>query len=200
VILPPKSRLLLATRNLGKSREIQAVLEDLDLEFVTLLDYPDLPDALETAATFAENALLKARYFWEETNLPALSDDSGLVVDALGGRPGVHSARFAPSDSERVVRLLELMRPFATSTQRKARFVCALCLYSEGGSVQVEGEVEGWIAKKPAGVGGFGYDPIFYFPPLKKTFAQLTSAEKNAVSHRFRALQRLRERLAETPR
>jgi len=195
VTLPLKSRLLLATRNLGKSREIQAVLGDLDLEFVTLLDYPDLPDALESGATFAENALIKARYFWEETNLPALADDSGLVVDVLGGRPGVHSARFAPSDSERVVRLLELMRPFAEPEQRKARFVCALCLYSDAGTLQVEGEVEGSIAKKPAGVEGFGYDPIFHFPPLRKTFAELTSAEKNSISHRFRALQKLREKI-----
>jgi len=196
-MLPPKSRLLLATRNPGKSREIQAVLKDLDLDFVTLLDYPTLPDALETGATFAENALIKAKYFWEETNLPALADDSGLVVEALGGRPGVQSARFAPSDSERVVRLLELMRPFATPEERRASFVCALCLYSEDGIVQVEGDVEGRIAAKPAGVGGFGYDPIFYFPPLGKTFAELTGAEKNAVSHRFRALEKLRTKLME---
>jgi XTP/dITP diphosphohydrolase len=197
VILPPKSRLLLATRNPGKSREIQAVLKDLDLDFVTLLDYPALPDALESGATFAENALIKAKYFWEETNLPALADDSGLMVEALGGRPGVQSARFARSDSERVVRLLELMRPFAKPAERKGRFVCALCLYSEAGIVQVEGDVEGLIAAKPAGLGGFGYDPIFYFPPLKKTFAELTSSEKNAVSHRYRALERLRTKLME---
>ncbi len=197
MILPPKSRLLLATRNPGKSREIQAVLRDLDLDFVTLLDYPALPDALESGTTFAENALLKARYFWEETNLPALADDSGLVVDALGGRPGVQSARFAPSDSERVVRLLELMRPFAKPADRKARFVCALCLYSEEGIVQVESDVEGSIAAKPAGVNGFGYDPIFYFPPLKKTFAEVTGVEKNAVSHRFQALEKLRAKLLE---
>lgn len=197
MILPPKSRLLLATRNPGKSREIQAVLKDLDLDFVTLLDYPTLPDALESGATFAENALIKARYFWEETNLPALADDSGLVVDVLGGRPGVQSARFAPSDSERVVRLLELMRPFPKAEDRKARFVCALCLYADGEALQVEGAVEGSIAAKPAGVSGFGYDPIFYFSPFKKSFAELTGAEKNSVSHRFQALQRLREKLIE---
>lgn len=197
MILPPRSRLLLATRNPGKSREIQAVLKDLDLDFATLLDYPTLPDALESGTTFAENALIKARYFWEETNLPALADDSGLIVDALGGRPGVQSARFAPSDSERVVRLLELMRPFAKPADRKARFVCALCLYSDEEIVQVEGEVEGSIAPKPAGVNGFGYDPIFYFLPLQKTFAELSGTEKNSVSHRFRALQKLREKLME---
>ncbi len=197
MILPPKSRLLLATRNPGKSREIQAVLKDLDLDFVTLLDYPTLPDALESGMTFAENALIKARYFWEETNLPALADDSGLMVDALGGRPGVQSARFAPSDSERVVRLLELMRPFPKLEERKARFVCALCLYAEEGIVQVEAAVEGSIAAKPAGVNGFGYDPIFYFPALERTFAELTGAEKNSVSHRFRALEKLRARLLE---
>jgi non-canonical purine NTP pyrophosphatase (RdgB/HAM1 family) len=169
----------------------------MDLDFATLLDYPTLPDALETGSTFTENALIKARYFWEETNVPALADDSGLVVDALGGRPGVQSARFAPSDSERVVRLLELMRPFAKPAERRARFVCALCLYAEDRVVQVEGEVEGLIASKPAGLNGFGYDPIFYFPPLQKTFAQLAGTEKNAVSHRFRALQNLRDKLME---
>ncbi|MFB3904374.1 MAG: RdgB/HAM1 family non-canonical purine NTP pyrophosphatase [Acidobacteriota bacterium] len=195
MILPPKSRLLLATRNPGKSREIQAVLKDLDLDFATLLDYPTLPDALESGTTFAENALIKARYFFEETNLPALADDSGLVVEKLGGRPGVYSARFAPVDSERVVRLLELMRPFAKPSNRRARFVCALCLYSEAGVLQVEGQVEGIIAARPAGLGGFGYDPIFYYPPLEKTFAELTNTEKNAVSHRFRALEKLREKL-----
>lgn len=198
MILPPKSRLLLATRNPGKSREIDEVLKDLNLDFVTLLDYPSLPDALESGSTFAENAVIKARYFWEETNLPSLADDSGLVVDALGGRPGVHSARFAAGDSERVVRLLELMRPFGKPEERKARFVCALCLYTEAGAVQVEGEVEGVIAAKPAGVNGFGYDPVFYFPPLKKTFAEMTSPEKNAVSHRFRALEKLREKLLQS--
>jgi len=173
------------------------VLSNLDLDFVTLLDYPLLPDPVESGSTFAENAHSKARYFWEETNLPVLADDSGLVVDALGGRPGVQSARFAPSDSERVVRLLELMRPFAKPEDRKARFVCALCLYTEAGTVEVEGQVEGSIAAKPAGVEGFGYDPIFYYPPLKKTFAQLTSAEKNGVSHRFQALEKLRAKLVE---
>lgn len=168
------------------------------MDFATLLDYPAIPDAIETGATFAENALLKARYFWEETNLPSLADDSGLMVDALGGRPGVHSARFAPSDSERVVRLLELMRPLAKPEERKARFVCALCLYTESGTVQVEGEVEGVIAAKPAGVNGFGYDPVFYFPPFKKTFAEMTSVEKNQLSHRFRALGKLRAKLLQS--
>ncbi|RPI29064.1 MAG: RdgB/HAM1 family non-canonical purine NTP pyrophosphatase [Acidobacteria bacterium] len=196
-MLPRKSRLLLATRNLGKCREIQAVLADLEIQILTLLDFPTLPEVEETGATFAENARLKARYCWEQTSLPSLADDSGLAVDALGGRPGVQSARFAPSDSERVVRLLALMRPFEPPDQRKARFLCALCLVSDSGALEVEASVEGRIAANPAGEAGFGYDPIFYYPPLGRTFGQLTNAEKNAVSHRFLALQKLRAKLVE---
>ncbi|HXK59447.1 MAG TPA: RdgB/HAM1 family non-canonical purine NTP pyrophosphatase [Acidobacteriota bacterium] len=195
MILAPKSQLLLATRNQGKAREIQAVLHDLDLRFLTFADFPWLSDVEETGATFAENALLKAKYCWEKTRVATLADDSGLAVDALGGQPGVLSARFAPTDRERISRLLDLMSSIKAPEDRKARFVCALCLVHASGIVQVEASVEGLITTEPAGQSGFGYDPIFFYPPLGRTFAELSNTEKNAVSHRFLALKKLRAKL-----
>jgi XTP/dITP diphosphohydrolase len=186
---------LLGTRNPGKLREIQDVLGDLELRLLSLADFPEVSDVEETGGSFLENARLKAEHYRRQTGLPSLADDSGLVVDALDGRPGVLSARFAPTDPERILKLLELMRPFPAPERRSARFVCAICLAADWGSVEVEGRVEGLIAARPSGSHGFGYDPIFYYPPMNKTFAEMTAAEKNCVSHRFVALGLLREKL-----
>jgi XTP/dITP diphosphohydrolase len=185
-----------ATRNLGKVREIQAVLKDFGFATISLSDTAPILEPEETGATFAANALLKATYYHQATGLPALADDSGLMVDALGGAPGVLSARFAATDAARCARVLALMRDFPAPSERSARFVCAMCLYGPTGALEVEGCAAGLVATAPAGSNGFGYDPIFFYPPLARTFAQLDAAEKNRVSHRARALEALRERLA----
>jgi XTP/dITP diphosphohydrolase len=192
-----RRRVLLATRNQGKTREIAGVLADLALELVSLLEYPNITEVEETGATFRENARLKAEYFWRHTGLPSLADDSGLVVQSLDGQPGVLSARFAPTDAQRNLKLLELLRAHQTPTQRSASFVCAVCLYSDNDVIEVEASVDGYIAPRPAGIMGFGYDPVFFYPPQGKTFAEMTAEEKNRVSHRARALNRLRQVLLE---
>lgn len=194
-MLPLKSPALLGTRNPGKLREIQEVLKDSNLAFVSLADFPHVTDIEETGATFAENARLKALHYRGATGLPSLADDSGLSVDALGGRPGVMSARFAPTDPERIRGILDLMRSFPRPEQRAAHFVCALCLVTDEETIEVEGRVSGVLASGPSGSNGFGYDPVFYYPPAGKTFAEMTSEEKNRVSHRAVALRLLRERL-----
>lgn len=192
-------RLLLATANSGKIRELRAALAGLELDLVTVAEWGAVAEPEETGSSFAENARIKAAYYSLLTNLPALADDSGLEVDLLGGAPGVHSSRYADGDAERIARLLgELRRAEGglEPAKRGARFVCALCL-AEGGAarIEVEGEVRGRIAPAPRGEGGFGYDPIFYYPPLGKTFAEIPTQKKNRISHRARALAKLRLRL-----
>lgn len=191
----PGLRFLLATRNKGKILEIRSVLQAPHTEFQSLLDFPNLPGLNESGVTFAENARLKAGHCYGLAGTPALADDSGLTVDALGGAPGVYSARFASTDEERIARLLALLKE-VEAQRRTARFVCAICLWQADSVIEVEGEVEGEIVFEPRGTGGFGYDPIFYYPPLGRTFAELTLEEKNRVSHRARALERLQEKLA----
>ncbi len=195
-----KLRFVLATRNRGKLLELRAVLADLNVQFLSLDDFPDLPDAVEDGLTFAENARLKAEHCFRLTSIPAIADDSGLMVDALGGRPGVFSARLAADDESRIQAVLRELSVAAPAGGRRARFVCALCaVLSESRSFLVEGEVCGEIVDPPRGGHGFGYDPIFLYPPLGRTFAELTPAEKNRVSHRALALGKLGDKLrAET--
>jgi XTP/dITP diphosphohydrolase len=193
-------RLLLATGNPGKVREIRRLLAGLTyrgrpLAVVGLADVlPGLKHA-ERGRTFEENARSKGLYYSRRWPGPTLAEDSGLEIDALGGAPGVRSARFSaprPSDEKnvrKVLRLLERERAAA----RKARFVCAMVLAERGRIVaEFRGEVRGRIATSPRGVSGFGYDPIFYYPPLRRTFAELAPGIKNKVSHRGRALTKLR--------
>jgi XTP/dITP diphosphohydrolase len=184
-------RFLLATQNRGKVREICSALSLFNIEFEFLLGRDDLPEALESGMTFAENARIKAEHYHQLTGLPTLAEDSGLVVDALGGKPGVHSARFAPTDKERVEKLLRMLDSRPGPTSRSARFVSAICLLLPEEQIEVTGEVQGELAQEPRGTHGFGYDPIFYYPPLGKTFAQMTVEEKNQISHRALALERL---------
>jgi XTP/dITP diphosphohydrolase len=184
--------LLVATRNRGKWMEIRELLADLPLELINLGDLPHLPDAVESGASFEENALQKARFFHERTGWLTVAEDSGLVVEALGGAPGLLSARYGRSDAERIARLLAELRD-VPSERRTARFVCVAALVGPGIERTFRGEVVGRIRTAPAGTGGFGYDPVFEYPPLGKTFAELTRAEKCAVSHRGQAFRQLRD-------
>jgi len=188
-------RLLLATGNPGKVREIRRALEGLPLEVVGLSDVLPVKPPAERGRTFAENARAKGLYYSRRWPGPVLAEDSGLEVDALGGAPGVRSARFSaprPSDEKnirRVLRQLEGVPP----AKRRARFVCAMVVVLNGRVIaEFRGEVEGRIASEPRGESGFGYDPIFYYPPLKKTFAELSGGSKNEISHRGRAVRGLR--------
>jgi XTP/dITP diphosphohydrolase len=191
-------RFLLATLNRGKLRELQAVLSGLGIELVSLDDYPDVPEAVEDGKTFAENARKKALHYWRFTSLPTIADDSGLMVDALGGDPGVYSARIASDDPSRIRTVLERLEQIGPETSRRARFVCCLCaILGRDQRIEVEGTVEGQITTQARGSRGFGYDPIFLYEPLGRTFAELSAEEKNAVSHRAVALQKLKVRLRE---
>jgi len=191
VTLISKLRFLLATQNRGKVREIRSALLPFNIEFEFLLGRDDLPEALESGTTFVENARLKAAHYPQLTGLPTLAEDSGLVVDALDGKPGVHSARFAPTDKERIEKLLRMLDSRPGPASRSARFVSAICLLLPENLIEVTGEVQGELTQEPRGTHGFGYDPIFYYPPLGKTFAQMTVEEKNQISHRARALEEL---------
>jgi len=184
-------RLVVATRNRGKLAEIRELLSRLDVTVEALDDYPGAPDPEETGATFRENAVIKAVAAASFTGEVAVADDSGLVVDALGGAPGVMSARYGgngASDQEKYEKLLAEMEG-VRDAERAARFVCAVAVASPDGSVSsAEGVVEGSITRAPRGTGGFGYDPVFLIPELGMTFGELPTAAKNTMSHRARAL------------
>lgn len=192
-------KLVLATRNRGKVEEIRELLSGLGIEILSLEDFPDVPEVLEDGKTFEENARKKAEVAARCTGLPALADDSGLEVDALNGAPGVRSARFAGDDAtyaENNAALLRLMEGVLPE-KRTARFRCILALAFPDGTVRtMEGACEGRIAEESKGDHGFGYDPLFFVPELGKTFAQISRTEKGKISHRGRALRRLKQALA----
>jgi len=183
--------LVIATRNKGKAREIASILGDLDLDICDLEDYPDFEDPDENTDSFTGNAAVKAITAADHTGEMCLADDSGLVVDALGGRPGVYSSRYAGSDAsdeDRVQKLLEEMADVPDNL-RSARFVAAVAIALPGRLVAVtEGRCEGMIACSPRGENGFGYDPIFIPQGMNKTMAELPPEMKNKISHRARAL------------
>lgn len=193
-------KLVLATKNKGKAGEIMEKLSGLDIEITTLDDYPPFEFPEEDQPTFSGNALMKARVAAFRTGRAALADDSGLEVDALDGRPGIYSARYAgvgATDRENYEKLLTELDGLPPE-QRKARFRCVLALVEPGGDEETfEGEFEGMIAERPSGEGGFGYDPVFYVPERKLTVAELTPEEKNSISHRAAALDQLKKRLSE---
>ncbi len=191
----------MASRNPGKIRELRQILADLDLRLLGLADFPELPEIPETGASFAENAAAKAREVARLTGLPALADDSGLEVAALGGRPGVFSARYAqdlsgltaPTDADNWTKLLQEMRDIPWEA-RQARFVCEIALaLPDGRLFRARGECAGRIAQAPQGTQGFGYDPVFWVAEYGATMAQLGPEVKNRISHRARALTALRE-------
>ena len=187
-----RQALLLATTNPNKVREIRPLLAGLPLELVTLADVAAIPEPEETGATFWENARIKALAYARATDLMVVAEDSGLVVDALDGEPGVHSARFMGAGASYPDRFQEIFRRIGTRP-RTARFVTALAV-ARGDTLLFETEtfVEGEIATAPAGAHGFGYDPIFWYPPFERTTAQMTDSEKAVVSHRARAFRNLR--------
>jgi XTP/dITP diphosphohydrolase len=197
----PSMRLLLATRNDHKLAEIRAVLErggpeGFGIEVDDLRSFPDLPELPETGDTFVHNALQKARFVYEHTGLVALADDSGLEVDALGGAPGVYSKRFSPEATDAANNRL-LLEKLAGVADRRARFRCVLAIVGPFGAYTVEGRCEGTIGEEIRGQGGFGYDPLFWPADVAgRTLAELTMAEKNAISHRGRALEHLPALLA----
>lgn len=189
---------LLATRNPAKSLEIREILSGLGARWRTLEEFPGVLDPEETGATFAENARLKALYYAEATGYMSLSDDSGLEVDALGGRPGVHSARYAgPAKDDAANNALLVSELVGVPAERRtARFRCAAALAEPGRIIaQAEGTIEGVIIDEPRGENGFGYDPHFLVPHLGRTTAELTTSEKSRISHRGHALRSLAERL-----
>jgi len=193
-------KLLVATTNPGKLREIREILADVPYELVTLERYPNLAEPEETGATFAENARLKALYYHEQTGLPAVADDSGIEIDALDGAPGVHSARWHGTDY--AVKFAAIYRELAARgvSTSAARFVAHVAL-ADGGAIRFEatGIVEGTIAPAPRGTHGFGYDPIFYYPPYGCTLAEVDGKRKAAVSHRGAAFRPLAAWLANLP-
>lgn len=184
--------LLIATHNAGKVRELSRLLADLPLRLRRLSEWPDIPEAAETGSTFAENAVLKAVHYSARAGLPTLSDDSGLEVDALGGAPGVHSARYcglAATYEERMSTLLAELEA-AGGDERGARFVCVIALRdpSTGEVKTFEGACEGQIARAPRGTNGFGYDPVFVPARHHQTFGELPDDIKQGISHRALAL------------
>ena len=187
-------KLLLATTNPGKVREITGILQDLPLELVSLDRFASLPPPEETGSSFAENARLKAGYYHQATGLPSVADDSGLEIAALNGAPGVHSARWEGADYavkfRKIYELLDTRHARGTA----ARFVCRVALADQQRIVfECEGVIEGRIADEPRGSQGFGYDPIFFYPPFGQTLGELDADLKATVSHRGKAFRQLRE-------
>lgn len=191
-------RLLVATTNPDKLREIRAILAGLDVVLLSLADVAPVAEPEETGRTFADNARLKATYYAAATGLPVVAEDSGLEVDALDGAPGVESARFPgatyPDKFDRLYAMLDARG----SRESAARFVCALALVHDGAvRFETQATVEGRIAPEPRGTSGFGYDPIFFYPPFGCTLAQATPAQKSSVSHRGKAFRALRDFLVD---
>lgn len=194
-------KMVLASKNPHKLVEIQKIVERFDIQLVLESELGVDIDVEETGTTFEENSLLKAKAVMEATGLPALADDSGIAVDALNGAPGVYSARYGFDDSLDDWGRLQLLLKNTENVpdgQRQAQFVCVITLMTpDGQMIQARGEVHGELLRAPAGTGGFGYDAIFYYPPLGKTLAEVAPEEKNQVSHRARALKVLYEKMKE---
>lgn len=194
-------KVVLASKNKHKLVEISKILEKLDIQLVLQSEIGVDIDVEETGTTFEENSFQKAHAVMKATGMPALADDSGIAVDALNGEPGVYSARYGFDDSlDDWGRLLLLLKNTENvpDGQRQAQFVCVITMVMpDGKMIQTRGEVHGELLRAPAGEGGFGYDPIFYYPPFGKTLAEVSAEEKNQVSHRARALKLFYEKLKE---
>ncbi|RJQ52900.1 MAG: XTP/dITP diphosphatase [Desulfobacteraceae bacterium] len=181
--------LVIATRNKGKTLEIRELLKSFPVEIKNLDDFGPIPSIEEDGGTFDENAYKKASFTSRILGLTALADDSGLVVEALEGAPGIHSARYAGEGATDAEKCEKLLVEMTGKRKRKAAFECVISVaVPTGAALTYDGKCEGEIAASPAGDGGFGYDPIFFHPPSGKTFAQMTREEKNRVSHRGKAL------------
>lgn len=186
--------LVIATGNPGKITEIQELLAGFPIETKNLDDFGTIPEVEEDGKTFDENAYKKASFTAKILGIPALADDSGLVVEALDGAPGVLSARYAGENATDEQRVAKLLKEMKGQTHRRAAFECVLSIaVPSGPALTYEARCEGLIAQQPSGQNGFGYDPIFFYPPLNKTFGQMTIAEKSQVSHRGKALNELKQ-------
>ena len=188
-------KIVLATHNHDKETELQYSLRGLDVDICLLSEYPDIGEIEETGTTLLENSLLKARTVYDRTGLPAIADDTGLEIDALDGAPGVYSARFAglnPTYEDNVNKLLSVMEN-VPDDMRSARFRTVISFVDEIQELWTEGFIDGKNTESHRGNMGFGYDPVFYVPRLEKTFAELSTDEKNKISHRGIALQKLRK-------
>ena len=182
-------KVVLASHNQKKMVEMKAILSQMGVEVLSQAEVGVDLEPEETGTTFEENARIKAQAAMQATGLPAIADDSGLMVDALGGDPGVYSARYGGPGLDDTGRWQLLLKNMAGESNRACKFVSVICCaFPDGGEVMARGECPGILAQGPSGDGGFGYDPIFYLPQLGKTMAQLTPAEKNQISHRARAL------------
>ena len=197
-----KRRLLIATTNTGKLREIRSLLAGVPVELVTLRDLQPIEEPEETGLTFEDNVRLKALYYSEHAGMTTVAEDSGLVIDGLDGEPGVRSARFLRPDATYPERFADIFNRLSGPPEkdRAARFVCALAV-ADGGRIIYEsrGTVEGEIARDAKGAAGFGYDPIFYYPPYGSTLAEVTEDAKLAVAHRGQAFRALASWLGSLP-
>jgi len=192
--MQPKIPIVAATRNQGKTAEIRKLLEAYPVDVRNLDDFGPIPEVNEDGVTFEENAYKKASFTARVLGLPALADDSGLSVKALNGAPGVYSARYGGENAADADRCRKLLEEMEGTTDRSAAFECVISFaVPTGQALTYEARCEGRIADAPAGDNGFGYDPVFFYPPLDRTFAQLTPAEKNQVSHRGKALREFGE-------
>lgn len=191
-------KIVAATTNKGKIREFQEILSELGYEVVSMHDEGIDVEVEETGSTFSENALIKARAVSLLCDYPVIADDSGLCVDAMDGAPGIYSARFAGEDATDYDRNVKLLETLDGEENRKAQYVAAIAYIStDGTEITTEGKIEGEILTEEHGTGGFGYDPLFWCTEIKKCFGEATPDEKNAVSHRGRALKKLYEILKE---
>ena len=188
--------LVIASRNKGKTAEIREYLSDFPISIKDLGDFGPIPEVIEDGETFDDNAYKKASFTARVLGIPALADDSGLIVDALDGGPGVFSARYAGPNATNAERCAKLLREMHGISDRNAAFECVISIaMPTGPALTYEGRCEGLITEAPIGNNGFGYDPIFFYPPLKKTFAELTTTQKSRVSHRGRALEEIRNEM-----
>lgn len=193
-----KHRIVFATGNAGKMKEIRLILDDLGCEVASMEEAGADSEIVEDGKSFAENAEIKARAVWDCTGDIVLADDSGLVVDYIGGEPGIYSARYMGENTSYEIKNRNIIERLsgAKGSERSARFVCNIAaVLPDGSVVHTEAAVEGLIAEEPAGSGGFGYDPILYIPEYKKTSAELTIDEKNRISHRGKALEAMKAEL-----
>lgn len=193
-----KHRIIFATGNAGKMREIRLILEDLGCQVISMKEAGADPEIVEDGKSFAENAEIKARAVWNCTGDIVLADDSGLVVDYIGGEPGIYSARYMGEDTSYEIKNRNIIERLegASGDERAARFVCNIAaVLPDGRVIHTEAAMEGLIAEEPAGCEGFGYDPILYIPEFEKTSAELTIDEKNRISHRGKALEAMKSEL-----
>lgn len=188
-------KLILATNNKHKIAEMTAMLEDTGIKILTRDDLEDFPNIEETGTTLEENALLKSRLIFSHYRVPAVADDTGLEVELLDGAPGVYSARYAGPNCNFEDNNRKLLKELTDVSfdRRIAKFATVIAISFDGGDFTHRGEVDGVIAESMMGVNGFGYDPVFFYPPLQKTYAQMTLEEKNRVSHRGRALAKFKD-------